>query len=277
MGNLFVASAVLGFKGARKAPVLVVESVNAPPHPSGFLKPLPLAMLAPVINHTWRCSNSGASHLRSPHPRPPVPLPDEPCVAPLADIRPCLPRAVDRLLLPADVAPAEVDLCPFERPVVKDPRERLRLRSLCLLQAVIAEVLSPVPSHRRCRSLAADVAGLVLYRRDGDVVSGVDGDSSGSTLTATAANECSRIRAWNCILNMMYRIHRFIGSSVENRTWVFQTKENKLFIFSDVKIRRHSCPKLNANPYLDRKYFLERQERMKRQTPGIQTGLSFFV
>ncbi len=62
-----------------------------------------------------------------------------------------------------------------------------------------------------------------------------------------------------------------------NRTWVFQTKENKLFKFSDVKIRRHSCPKLNANPYLDRKYFLERQERMKRQTPRIQTGLSFFV
>ncbi len=61
------------------------------------------------------------------------------------------------------------------------------------------------------------------------------------------------------------------------RNWVFQTKENTLLEFSDASIRRHNFPKLDANPYLDRKYFLERKERMKRQTPWIQTKLSYFA
>jgi hypothetical protein len=61
------------------------------------------------------------------------------------------------------------------------------------------------------------------------------------------------------------------------RKWVFQAKESKLFELSKVKIRRHSCPKLNGNSYLNWKYFLERKERMKRQTPWVQTGLSYFV
>jgi len=64
--------------------------------------------------------------------------------------------------------------------------------------------------------------------------------------------------------------------SVRNRNWIFQTKENTLLTFSDANIRRHSVPKLNANPYLNRNYFLERKDRMKRQTPWIQTKLSFF-
>ena len=59
----------------------------------------------------------------SSHPRPPVPLPDEPGVAAFADLR--LPRPVDRPLLPADIAPAEFDLRPGERPVVEDPGEGL--------------------------------------------------------------------------------------------------------------------------------------------------------
>jgi len=75
--------------------------------------------------------------------------------------------------------------------------------------------------------------------------------------------------------------HKWIASrywhSEGNRKWVFQTKENTLLKFSDANIRRHSIPKLQANPYLDRKYFLDRQERMKRQTPWIQTKLSFFA
>jgi len=61
------------------------------------------------------------------------------------------------------------------------------------------------------------------------------------------------------------------------RNWVFQTKENTLLKFSDASIRRHSFPKLDANPYLDRKYFLDRKERMRRQTPWIQTTLSYFA
>ena len=62
-----------------------------------------------------------------------------------------------------------------------------------------------------------------------------------------------------------------------NRNWVFRTKVTKLLEFSDAKILRHAMPKLDANPYLDRNYFLERKKRIKRQTPRIQTRLSFFV
>ena len=60
------------------------------------------------------------------------------------------------------------------------------------------------------------------------------------------------------------------------RKWVFQTKETKLLQFSDFQIRRHSMPKLDANPYLDRSYFLERKNRIKKQTPWIQTRFPFF-
>ena len=61
----------------------------------------------------------------SSHPRPPVPFPDEPCVTLITDTRPPLPRAVDRSLLAADIAPAEFDLRPRKRPVVEDPGEGL--------------------------------------------------------------------------------------------------------------------------------------------------------
>ncbi len=62
-----------------------------------------------------------------------------------------------------------------------------------------------------------------------------------------------------------------------NRNWVFRTEENTLLLFEDITIRRHTIPRLTANPYLDRNYFLDRRERMKRQTPWIQTKLSFFA
>jgi RNA-directed DNA polymerase len=61
-----------------------------------------------------------------------------------------------------------------------------------------------------------------------------------------------------------------------SRKWVFQTKETKLLKFSDFQIRRHSMSKFDANPYLDRSYFLERKNRIKKQTPWIQTSLPFF-
>ncbi|UUX93323.1 group II intron reverse transcriptase/maturase [Methanoplanus endosymbiosus] len=75
--------------------------------------------------------------------------------------------------------------------------------------------------------------------------------------------------------------HKWIASKywhVEGkRNWVFKTEENTLIQFSENSIRRHSYPKLNANPYLDRKYFLERKERMRRQTPWVQTNLFYFA
>lgn len=75
--------------------------------------------------------------------------------------------------------------------------------------------------------------------------------------------------------------HKWIANkywaSEGTRKWIFQTKETKLLKFSDAKIRRHSLPKLDANPYLNRQYFLERKDRIKRQAPWIQTRLPFFV
>jgi len=59
--------------------------------------------------------------------------------------------------------------------------------------------------------------------------------------------------------------------------WVFQTKEIKLQKFSNIHICRHSLPKLDANPFLDRKYFLKRRNHIKKQTPWIQTKLPFFL
>ena len=75
--------------------------------------------------------------------------------------------------------------------------------------------------------------------------------------------------------------HKWIAnkywSSEGTRNWVFKTKETKLLKFSDTKIRRHHHAKLDANPYLNRNYFLERKDRIKKQTPWIQTKLPFFV
>ena len=65
-------------------------------------------------------------------------------------------------------------------------------------------------------------------------------------------------------------------SSDGPRNWVFKTKEARLLQFSDFQIRRHSMSKLDANPYLDKSYFLEKKDRIKKQTPWIQTRLPFF-
>jgi retron-type reverse transcriptase len=75
--------------------------------------------------------------------------------------------------------------------------------------------------------------------------------------------------------------HKWIANkywtSEGTRKWVFKTKENKLLKFSDTKIRRHHHAKLDANPYLNKNYFLERKDRIKKHTPWIQTKLPFFV
>jgi hypothetical protein len=41
------------------------------------------------------------------------------------------------------------------------------------------------------------------------------------------------------------------------------TDINRICLFSDTRIQMHSIPKLGLNPFLDRKYFIERQRRMK--------------
>jgi hypothetical protein len=58
---------------------------------------------------------------------------------------------------------------------------------------------------------------------------------------------------------------------------VFRTEENKLLEFSDTKIRRHTYPKLDANPYLGRNYFQERRDRVKPTAPGDETRTTFLT
>ena len=61
-----------------------------------------------------------------------------------------------------------------------------------------------------------------------------------------------------------------------SRNWVFKTETTKLAMFADTMIRRHNMVKLNKNPYLDRKYFLERVDKARNNTPWIQTRFSYF-
>lgn len=61
------------------------------------------------------------------------------------------------------------------------------------------------------------------------------------------------------------------------RNWVFKAKMTKLVLFADTKIRRHAMVKLDKNPFIDRNYFLDRLDRVKKCTPWIQTRLSFFA
>lgn len=61
------------------------------------------------------------------------------------------------------------------------------------------------------------------------------------------------------------------------RNWVFKAATAKLVLFADTKIRRHAMVKLNKNPFLDRNYFLDRLDRVRKCTPWIQTRLSFFA
>ena len=65
--------------------------------------------------------------------------------------------------------------------------------------------------------------------------------------------------------------------SRDARNWIFQTNGNELLKCSDANIRRYSYPKLEKNPYLDRRYFIERNNRIKRQTPWFQTTFTFFA
>ena len=74
----------------------------------------------------------------------------------------------------------------------------------------------------------------------------------------------------------MWIAQRYWHSEGTNN-WVFRIDTAKLVRFADTKIRRHSMVKLDANPYLDRVYFLSRKERMRKQMPWSQTQLSLFA
>ena len=62
-----------------------------------------------------------------------------------------------------------------------------------------------------------------------------------------------------------------------SRNWVFRTETTKLILFADTRIRRHIMVKLDKNPYLDRRYFLGRLDKVRKCTPWIQTRLSYFA
>lgn len=91
---------------------------------------------------------------------------------------------------------------------------------------------------------------------------------------------------WNMLWRWAKRRHPNKGKkwiarrywhTVDTRNWVFGSESATLVKFADTKIRRHYMVKLDANPYLDRGYFLTRTDRIRKQTPWIQTRLSFFA
>jgi hypothetical protein len=57
----------------------------------------------------------------------------------------------------------------------------------------------------------------------------------------------------------------------------FLKQKSQALQFSDAQIRRHSLLKLDGNPYLNRNYFIERKDRIKKHAPWIQTRLPFFA
>ncbi len=61
------------------------------------------------------------------------------------------------------------------------------------------------------------------------------------------------------------------------RNWVFKSETKKLAIFADTKIRRHPQIKLGMNPYLDKGYFLNRIDSLKRRQLTTQTNLTYFA
>jgi len=78
-------------------------------------------------------------------------------------------------------------------------------------------------------------------------------------------------RVWNMLWKWAKRrhpnkSHRWIADKYWHRTgtrkWVFSTKRTELKRFSDTKIVRHPCIKLDKNPYLDMEYFDLRRNKL---------------
>ncbi len=79
-------------------------------------------------------------------------------------------------------------------------------------------------------------------------------------------------RMWNMLWKWAKRRHpdkprtwvaRKYWHTKESRNWVFFTERNRLKLFSDTKIVRHTSLKLDKNPYLDSEYFKLRKLRQK--------------
>jgi len=64
--------------------------------------------------------------------------------------------------------------------------------------------------------------------------------------------------------------------TVGTRNWVFKSGTHNLMPFSSVKIRRHPWIRLDANPFLDKGYFIRRMISLDKKDTGVQTKLSFF-
>jgi len=71
-------------------------------------------------------------------------------------------------------------------------------------------------------------------------------------------------RMWNMLWRWAKRKHldksriwvaRKYWHSKDSRNWVFSTERNRLKLFSDTKIVRHTSLKRDKNPYLDSEYF----------------------
>jgi RNA-directed DNA polymerase len=98
-------------------------------------------------------------------------------------------------------------------------------------------------------------------------------------------------RVWNMLWRWAKRRHNTEHKSKSwianrywhkegTRKWVFSTEKNKLKRFSDTKIVRHTCLKLNMNPYLDKEYFDVRRDKLrtrkmdnKHKTSGIKMNI----
>jgi RNA-directed DNA polymerase len=79
-------------------------------------------------------------------------------------------------------------------------------------------------------------------------------------------------RMWNMLWRWAKRRHphksrtwvaRKYWHNEGSRNWVFSTERNRLKLFSDTKIVRHTSLKLDRNPYLDFEYFKLRKLRQK--------------
>ena len=75
--------------------------------------------------------------------------------------------------------------------------------------------------------------------------------------------------------------HQWIANrywyTVGTRNWVFKSDTRKLTLFADTRIKRHPQVKLEMNPYLDREYFLNRIDSLKRRQLTTQTKLTYFA
>ncbi|WP_167848855.1 group II intron maturase-specific domain-containing protein [Methanolobus halotolerans] len=85
-------------------------------------------------------------------------------------------------------------------------------------------------------------------------------------------------RLWDMLWTWAKRRHpdkssRWIANRywhrIGSRKWVFSTGKYKLKFFTDTKIIRHPCVKLDKNPYLDKEYFDWRRNYLKKKGASV--------